>query len=79
MKQVVVADTVDQHRGTVEAELFGEYPEVMNITQVSQALGVCTNTVRAMIYQHQIPAKKIGSKWHILRADLAAWVTASDN
>jgi excisionase family DNA binding protein len=59
--------------------LFAECPEVMNIMQVSQVLGVCPNTVRAMIYQHQIPAKKIGSKWHVLRSDLRAWVTTADN
>jgi excisionase family DNA binding protein len=79
MKQIVEPAIAGRQNNGIEVELFADYPEVMNITQVSQALSVCSNTVRAMIYQHQIPAKKIGSKWHILRADLRMWVTKHDN
>jgi excisionase family DNA binding protein len=66
--------------GTASAPaLFLSYPEAMSVEQVSDALGVCPNTVRAMIYQHQIPAKKIGAKWRVLRSELCEWMMKADN
>jgi excisionase family DNA binding protein len=53
------------------ATLFAAYPEVVNIQQVSEMLALSPNTVRALIYQKQLPAKKLGGKWRILRLDVA--------
>jgi excisionase family DNA binding protein len=59
--------------------LFLSYPEAMSVDQVAEALGVCPNTVRAMIRQQQIPAKKIGAKWRVLRSELCKWMMKADN
>ncbi|MDR2672486.1 MAG: helix-turn-helix domain-containing protein [Coriobacteriales bacterium] len=59
------------HR-VVDEVLFSEYPEVLSIEQVCQALALSPNTVRAMIYQHQMPATKLGGKWRVLRGDLVS-------
>jgi excisionase family DNA binding protein len=76
---MMIAATLPDERMALIGGLFGSYPELMGIEQVAGALGVCANTVRAMIYKHQIPAKKIGKKWYILRSDLRTWVATSDN
>jgi excisionase family DNA binding protein len=54
--------------------LFSKYPEVMSIEQVSEALGVCPNSVRKLIYEHELPAKKVNYKWRVLRQDLQEWM-----
>jgi excisionase family DNA binding protein len=59
--------------------MFLSYPEAMSVEEVSDALGVCPNTVRAMIRQRQIPAKKIGAKWRVLRSELCKWMMEADN
>jgi excisionase family DNA binding protein len=51
--------------------IFAAYPEVLDIRQVSDALALSPNTVRAMIYQGELPATKLGGKWRILRFDVA--------
>jgi excisionase family DNA binding protein len=79
MKQTTTSSVPEQEPNDTAVELFSEYPEVMNIAQVARALSICTNSVRAMIYQHQIPAKKIRNTWRILRSDLRIWITQSDN
>jgi excisionase family DNA binding protein len=56
--------------------LFSAYPEVMSIGQVSEALGVCPNSVRKLIYEHELPAKKVNYKWRVLRQDLRDWMLA---
>ena len=58
------------------SSLFMTYPEVLNIQQVSELLALSPNTVRAMIYQKQLPAKKLGGKWRVLRTDVAQLFSA---
>jgi excisionase family DNA binding protein len=72
-------DGMTEPDGVNSPSLFLSYPEAMSVDQVSEALGVCANTVRAMIYQHQIPAKKVGAKWRVLRTELCRWAMDADN
>ena len=56
------------------ADMFSSYPEVMSIKQVSEALNICPNTIRALLNQRILRGKKIGYKWRVLRADLCEWL-----
>jgi excisionase family DNA binding protein len=46
----------------------------MSIEQVSEAVGVCSNSVRKLIREHDLPAKKVNYKWRVLRQDLQDWM-----
>ncbi|MDR1183798.1 MAG: helix-turn-helix domain-containing protein [Coriobacteriales bacterium] len=55
-------------------KLFSDYPEVMSVRQVAEALCVHPNYVREMLLQNIIKGKKVGYKWRILRCELRDWM-----
>jgi len=48
--------------------------EVMNVRQASQYLGVSPDTLYRYIYQHRIPAFKLGNRWKFKKTILDRWM-----
>ncbi len=53
---------------------MAESPEVMNIRQASQYLGISTDTLYKYVYEERIPAFKLGNRWKFKKAILDAWM-----
>jgi excisionase family DNA binding protein len=53
---------------------MSESPEVMNIRQASEYLGVSTDTLYKYVYEERIPAFKLGNRWKFKRSMLDAWM-----
>lgn len=49
-------------------------PEVMNIRQASQYLGVSADTLYKYVYEERIPAFKLGNRWKFKKTILDAWM-----
>jgi len=49
-------------------------PEVMNIRQVSQYLGVSPDTLYTYIHEEKVPAFKLGNRWKFKKSMLDAWM-----
>lgn len=49
-------------------------PEVMNIRQASEYLGVSTDTLYKYVYEERIPAFKLGNRWKFKRSMLDTWM-----
>ena len=45
--------------------VFKEYPDVMDVKQVSELLGVSTKTVYKLIREGSLPALKVGREFRI--------------
>lgn len=53
---------------------MAESPEVMNIRQASQYLGVSPDTLYKYVYEEKIPAFKLGNRWKFKKTILDAWM-----
>ena len=51
-----------------------ESPEVMNIRQASQYLGVSADTLYKYVYEERIPAFKLGNRWRFKKTILDSWM-----
>ncbi len=51
-----------------------EAPEVMNIRQASQYLGVSPDTLYKYVYEEKIPAFKLGNRWKFKKTILDSWM-----
>src|SRR5581483_6084083 len=51
-----------------------ESPEVMNIRQASQYLGVSADTLYKYVYEERIPAFKLGNRWKFKKTILDSWM-----
>ncbi len=49
-------------------------PEVMNIRQASQYLGVSADTLYKYVYEEKIPAFKLGNRWKFKKTILDSWM-----
>jgi excisionase family DNA binding protein len=49
-------------------------PEVMNIRQASQYLGVSADTLYKYVYEDRIPAFKLGNRWKFKKTILDSWM-----
>ena len=49
-------------------------PEVMNIRQASEYLGVSPDTLYKYVYEERIPAFKLGNRWKFKKTILDAWM-----
>jgi excisionase family DNA binding protein len=55
-------------------EDMAESPEVMNIRQASQYLGVSPDTLYKYVYEEKIPAFKLGNRWKFKKTILDQWM-----
>jgi excisionase family DNA binding protein len=49
-------------------------PEILNIEQAAQLLGVSVKTFNKVLHTLDLPARKIGREWKFSRSALIAWV-----
>ena len=63
-------------RTSVERALtrMAESPEVMNIRQASQYLGISPDTLYKYVYEEKIPAFKLGNRWKFKKTILDSWM-----
>lgn len=55
-------------------ELVSESPEVMNIRQASEYLGVSPDTLYKYVAEERIPAFKLGNRWKFKKTILDLWM-----
>lgn len=53
---------------------MADSPEVMNIRQASEYLGVSTDTLYKFVSEDTIPAFKLGNRWKFKKALLDRWM-----
>ena len=58
-------------------KLFCDQPDVMNVTQMSSALGVSTKTGYSMLRSGRIPFVKVGRSYRISKIKLIAFLENS--
>lgn len=51
-----------------------ESPEVMNIRQASEYLGVSPDTLYKYVSEEKIPAFKLGNRWKFKKTILDSWM-----
>jgi excisionase family DNA binding protein len=58
---------------------MAEAPEVMNIRQASQYLGVSADTLYKYVSEERIPAFKLGNRWRFKKTVLDQWMERESN
>ena len=58
--------------------VFTNYDDVLNVKQVSVALGVCTKTVYKLLNTNEIKSRKIGHKFLIPKANVMKYLGIFD-
>lgn len=53
---------------------MSESPEVMNIRQASEYLGVSPDTLYKYVSEERIPAFKLGNRWKFKKTILDSWM-----
>jgi excisionase family DNA binding protein len=53
---------------------MADSPEVMNIRQASQYLGVSPDTLYKYVGEQKIPAFKLGNRWRFKKSKLDQWM-----
>lgn len=53
---------------------MADAPEVMNIRQASEYLGVSADTLYKYVYEEKIPAFKLGNRWKFKKTILDQWM-----
>ncbi|HUJ49364.1 MAG TPA: helix-turn-helix domain-containing protein [Bryobacteraceae bacterium] len=53
---------------------MADSPEVMNIRQASQYLGVSADTLYKYVGEQKIPAFKLGNRWRFKKSKLDQWM-----
>jgi excisionase family DNA binding protein len=53
---------------------MADAPEVMNIRQASQYLGVSPDTLYKYVSQEKIPAFRLGNRWKFKKSILDSWM-----
>lgn len=54
----------------IYSAVFREYPDVMDVQQVSELLGVCDKTVYRLIKSGTLPSMKVGRKIRVTKVDV---------
>jgi excisionase family DNA binding protein len=63
-----------RERDTERLTTMADSPEVMNIRQASQYLGVSPDTLYKYVYEEKIPAFKLGNRWKFKKTILDSWM-----
>lgn len=54
--------------------VFKEYPDVLDVAQVSQLLGVCDKTVYKLIGDGSLPTMRIGRQHRITKVNIMKYM-----
>jgi excisionase family DNA binding protein len=49
-------------------------PEVLTVEQVAEYLQIPVQTVRQHLRNRELPGRKVGKVWRVLRSELEAWL-----
>ena len=60
--------------GIAKIPLIKDYPDVMDVTQVSEILGVSTKTVYKVIREGALSSLKVGREFRILKVNLIRYL-----
>lgn len=58
---------------------MSDSPEVMNIRQASEYLGVSPDTLYKYLSENRIPAFKLGNRWKFKKALLDRWMESQSS
>jgi excisionase family DNA binding protein len=58
---------------------MSELPEVMNIRQASEYLGVSPDTLYKYVSEDKIPAFKLGNRWKFKKTLLDRWMESKSS
>ena len=57
--------------------VFRDYPDVMTVTQMSKALGICTKTAYELLHTNEIAYIKIGRNYKIPKKNVIDYLNIS--
>lgn len=60
-------------------QILCEYPEVLNVEQVREILGIGRNLIYQLLADKKIIAKKMGHNWIIAKSNLIKYITSEDD
>lgn len=59
--------------------MFKEYPDIMTVPQVAQALGICTKAAYALVNEKRLGAIRIGRTIKVPKEQLVEFVKTARN
>lgn len=59
--------------------MLDEYEDILSPQAVAYILGIGKNLTLRLLQNGEIPAKKVGNKWRILKSDLITYLQTSSN
>lgn len=59
--------------------MFDQYEDLLNVNCVMEILGIGRNTALKLLKTGEIPAKKVGREWRIIKADLENYMRKYNN
>lgn len=59
--------------------MFEEFDDILSVECITEILGIGRNTALKLLQSGEIPAKKVGRKWRILKEDVENYVRDSSN
>ncbi len=62
-----------------EKSILSNYPDVLNVEQVREILGIGRNLAYQLLLTKQISAKKLGHNWIIAKSNLIKFILSEDN
>ena len=57
-----------------KARYINDYPDVMNINQASDLLGICDKTLYKLIHDGEIQAQRVGREYRIAKCHIARYL-----
>ena len=60
-------------------EQLSNYPEVLNVEQMREILGIGRNLAYQLLADKKIVAKKLGHNWIIAKSNLLKFIMSEDN
>ncbi len=57
--------------------MFKEYPDILDVPEVAQALGIGKNTAYRLVREHKIGCKRIGRRIKVPKACLVDYVNSA--
>jgi excisionase family DNA binding protein len=67
---------VNENTHDIYSLLFKEYPDVLDVKQVSKLLGISTKTVYKLINNGTLPCLKVGREFRILKVTVMKYMRA---
>lgn len=59
--------------------MLEEYDDILSPQVVSYILGISKNVTLRLLQNGEIPAKKVGNQWRILKSDLIVYLQTASN